>query len=121
MPGETRRRLRVVMLGDAELFEPLMAELLADLGVEVEPSVGGAPDLVFALVRAADLLRVCDAALSRCSGAPIIAVLPMRDDRLVQQALAAGVTHVCSLDAPLDALRSTFSAAVTFSGSSAPR
>ncbi|MBK7857898.1 MAG: response regulator [Archangiaceae bacterium] len=106
------RRLRVMLVGDSELFEELLVDLLRDLGIELERAEGSPPELVFAVVREGDFFHVLAAARRVCGGSPVVAVLPLRDERLVERAYLAGATRVCALDGPLDALRLACSAAV---------
>jgi hypothetical protein len=101
------RRVQAVLLGDAILFEGLLVDILRDLRIEVDVVFDGRPDLVFAVVREADVARVLYLAHRAAFGAPIVAVMPMRDDRLAQSAILGGASAICSLDGPLDALRVT--------------
>jgi hypothetical protein len=105
-------RLRAAVLGDAELFTVLLVDVLRDLRVELEIIEGGVPDLVFAVVREGDFFHVLESARRRSAGGPIVAVLPLRDERLIQRAFLAGATSICSLDSPLDSLRLAFSEAL---------
>src|SRR5689334_3259320 len=102
-----QRRVRTVLVGDVESFEAVLIDVLRDLSVEVELVSIGRPDLVFAVVHEHDLGRVLQLARNAAVGAPVVAVMPFRDQRLVQRAALGGATAICSLDGPLDALRLT--------------
>lgn len=99
------RRVRTVLVGDSQSFEGLLVDVLRDLRVEVEVIAIGQPDLVFAVVREHDVFGVLKLANEAASGAHVVAVMPMRDERLAQRAILCGAGSVCSLDGPLDALR----------------
>ena len=104
------RKLKVVVLGETREFIPLLVDVLRDLRFELElvESGVGRPDLVFAMVRQGDVFGVLELAKRAAFGAPIIAVLPLDDPRLAQRAVLAGAQNICSLDGPLDSLRSAF-------------
>jgi hypothetical protein len=110
--ADDMRRLSAAVVGEAEPFESLLVDVLRDLRIELTIIDGGRPDLVFAVVRQGDFFRVLDKAKRLSIGGPIVAVLPLRDERLVQRAFLAGATSVCSLDAPLESLRLAFSEAL---------
>ena len=114
MPHEFRR-LRGVLVGDADALHALLVDVLRDLRVEIEfiPSGSGRPDLAFALVRPGDVFRTLELAKRAALGAPIVAVLALNDTRLPKRAMLAGTRTVCSLDGPLDGLRLAFIDALT--------
>jgi DNA-binding NarL/FixJ family response regulator len=106
------RRLTAVVLGDAEPVVRLLVDLAADARIELNITDAGLPDVVFAVVREGDFFRVLERAKRLSAGAPIVAVLQLRDERMTQRAFLAGATSVCTLDASLDALRAALSAAL---------
>jgi hypothetical protein len=106
------RKVRAVLMGDSELFQGLLVDVLRDLRVEVDVITEGRPDLVFAVVREADVSQVLGLAKKVAFGAPVVAVLPMRDDRLARAAILSGASNLCSLDGPIDVLRITFLQAI---------
>lgn len=100
---DRRRQVRVVFVGPTD--DPLRA-LLED-ALEVEWVTAEAnPEVVLAVVGPHDPFRVLASAQRVAAGkSPIIAILPIADERLSRRALLAGA-HACwPLDGSLKTLR----------------
>lgn len=98
-------KIRVVLVGwvDEELRSLFKDALDIEL---VEPDQ--APDLVFAVIALRDPFRTL--ASAQAAGGPrtpIIAILPIADERLSRRALVAGAQFCWPLDGSLQTLRAT--------------
>jgi hypothetical protein len=116
-PMARRRRRRAVIVGESErpLVE-LLSDVLADIDITVqvdatsdgdaEPPV--APDMVLVVVGRDDVAGVFGRARALAAGAPVVAILPFHDERLMRRSFAFGASACYSLDSSLEKLKSGF-------------
>ena len=104
--AQKRWRVGVIFVGT---IEDSLQSLLEDV-LEVEiVNVARDPDLVFAIIGPRDPFRVLAAAqVAARHQAPIIAILPIADERLSRRALVAGARFCWPLDGSLQSLRAAF-------------
>ena len=99
--------LRAAFAGAAENeLRAVLVDVLSELEIDLDD--GDSPsDLVLAFIGRDDVEEVIAAARARGQGAPVIAVLPFLDERLVRRAHAAGATGFWPLDTSTRELRRT--------------
>jgi len=103
--GVARRVVKAAVVGSTpDGLERLLEDVLDEVGIRLE--ISPAPDeaeIVFALVRREDVVAtICG--LKQRGAQRIMALLPVRDDRVARRAIDAGA-HACySLDAPVERL-----------------
>jgi DNA-binding NarL/FixJ family response regulator len=99
--------LRAAVAGAAENeLRAVLIDVLAELEIDLDEHVLR-PDLVLAFLGRDDVEEVMAVARERGQGAPIIAVLPFLDERLVRRAHACGATGFWPLDSSTRELRRT--------------
>jgi DNA-binding NarL/FixJ family response regulator len=104
--------LRAAFTGAAENeLRAVLVDILADADIALDDAAVW-PDVVLAFIGRDDVEEVIAAARNRGRGAPVIAVLPFLDERLVRRAHAAGATGFWPLDASTEELRRTLDAMV---------
>ena len=106
MASRGRNRVAIVGRCDPRLRD-LIADVLRDLGVEISdaPVLGDPPAVVLAVAERANLTAVLDLAKAVAGRGPILAVVPLEDERLEHAAASQGA-HACyTLGAPLGRLR----------------
>lgn len=112
----SRPRRRAVLVGESgrPLIE-LLSDVLDDVDVAVDLDEGGAPglrgaapDLVLVMVDRNDLANLFGRARAIAAGAPVVAILPLHDERLARQLVAFGASGCYSLDTPIERLKSGF-------------
>jgi len=101
--AEQRGRVRAVLVGSVDAsLRALLEDVLEIEFVHAEHC----PDLVFAIVGLRDAFRVLAAAQEAArQRAPIVAILPIADERLSRRALLAGARFCWPLDGSLHSLR----------------
>ena len=91
-----------------ESLRSVLREVLDELGIALDCSINILnPDLVLADVGEEDPAKVLAAARLLARHAPILAILPIQDERLAAQAHALGATACFAMGMPLDDLRAT--------------
>ena len=99
--------LRAAYTGAAENeLRAVLVDILADVDITLDDSAMW-PDVVLAFIGRDDVEEVVAAARTRGRGAPVIAVLPFLDERLVRRAHATGATGFWPLDTSTRELRQT--------------
>jgi hypothetical protein len=114
--------LTVVCLGAADdALRALLRDVLTDQGFRVylAPRWHHAPNLVIAAVRRWDVAGVMAAARDLAGAAPILAILPFSDERLVQLAREGGARAWFAIGMPLASLAAAIGA--IFPGAAARR
>jgi hypothetical protein len=101
----------VKVVGEAEpALHALLADVLADVPLAVSPAGAAAdeaarpPRVILAIGDRARLDELIGQARQDGRGVPVVAVLPLFDERDARQAIAAGAAACCALDAPLGEL-----------------
>lgn len=100
--------LSIICLGAVDdALRALVRDVLGDQGLRIyfAPRWHHAPDLVLAGVRQWDVTAVMSSARQVAGAVPILAILPINDERLVQLACAAGAWACFALDTPLARLK----------------
>jgi hypothetical protein len=121
VPTGRKARAVIVGLSDGALWL-LLTDVLLDEGVAIardEDEPG--PDVVFAFVGFDDVVAVLTQARATAGLAPVIAILPLDDERLSRQAKACGANAVYALNHSLQHLRRVLAAVLSESAASGPR
>ena len=107
-----RSSLRAAFAGAAENeLRAVLVDVLAELAIDLDDSCRW-PDLVLAFIGRDDVEEVIAAARARGKGAPVIAVLPFLDERLIRRAHATGAAGFWPLDRSTRELRRTLEEAL---------
>lgn len=109
---------------DPQLYG-LLSDVLGEAGIELNVRPPEHPDVVLAAVHGSSIdavSAVLSSARQLAQQAPVIALLPIGDDRLAQRCIQLGAQGCWALDTPLSLLRSLLGTMVALpSASSAPR
>jgi hypothetical protein len=95
------------LLGEcADSLRSVLNDVFDEFGVRLDPDVPAIPpDLVVAIVEHNDATAILTAAKLLAGGAPIVVIIAIGDDRLVNFAIMFGAAACYAMDTPLDCLR----------------